>query len=269
MSLFSEFEKTIERGFKRWTERVFGPGSADQLVLIHRGILAEIESKVETLARGRRVFPYSHIIVTLVSPEPERRAVYEAAFAQDDRLEKDIREALESAGCPPPPGFRAEVRTAEGGPRPFEIAYPVEQGVRPAQAIPIDTLSGIPTPSPLPPARIEIVRGEASQAEYRLSARRTNIGRLAELTDSEHRVVRRNDVVFEEREGVNSTVSRGHAHIRLERGEYRICDGGSEFGTRIFRDGRSIEVPVGNRRGEKLRPGDEIYLGRACIRFLR
>ena len=35
----------------------------------------------------------------------------------------------------------------------------------------------------------------------------------------------------------------------------------------IFRDGRQIEVPAGNRRGERLRPGDEIYLGRACLRF--
>jgi ribosome-associated protein YbcJ (S4-like RNA binding protein) len=26
-------------------------------------------------------------------------------------------------------------------------------------------------------------------------------------------------------------------------------------------------VPKSNRRGEKLRPGDEIYLGRACLRF--
>ena len=49
--------------------------------------------------------------------------------------------------------------------------------------------------------------------------------------------------------------------------EYRLCDDGSEFGTRVFRDGRSIECPSGNRRGEKLRSGDEIYLGRACLRF--
>ena len=51
----------------------------------------------------------------------------------------------------------------------------------------------------------------------------------------------------------------------LDAGDYRLCDDGSEFGTRVFRDGRSIEVPAGDRRGEKLRPGDEIYLGRACL----
>ena len=67
----------------------------------------------------------------------------------------------------------------------------------------------------------------------------------------------------------SSTVSRSHAHIRAEAGVYRLCDDSSEFGTRVFRDGRSIEVPAGDRRGEKLRPGDEIYLGRACLRFER
>jgi hypothetical protein len=84
------------------------------------------------------------------------------------------------------------------------------------------------------------------------------------------RVIRRNDVVFEEgADEANATVSRGHAHVRLDRetSEYRICDDSSEYGTRIFRGGRSIEVPPGGTRGERLRTGDEIYLGRACLRF--
>jgi hypothetical protein len=83
-------------------------------------------------------------------------------------------------------------------------------------------------------------------------------------------VIRRNDVVFEEgADEANATVSRGHAHIRFhaQTGEYRIADDGSEYGTRIFRDGRSVEVPSGSQRGERLSAGDEIYLGRACVRF--
>ncbi len=61
MSLFSEIEKTIERGFRRFTERVFGPAESDELLLVHRAILEEIETKIQTLARGRRVFPYSRV----------------------------------------------------------------------------------------------------------------------------------------------------------------------------------------------------------------
>ncbi len=92
MSLFSEIEKTIERGFRRWTEKVFGAAQSDELLLVHRAILEEIEGKVQTVARGKRLFPYSRMVVTLCSPDPDRRAVYQAAFAEEARLEKDIRE---------------------------------------------------------------------------------------------------------------------------------------------------------------------------------
>jgi pSer/pThr/pTyr-binding forkhead associated (FHA) protein len=115
-----------------------------------------------------------------------------------------------------------------------------------------------------------VVKGKADRGEYALDRSRINIGRMPELTDADHRVVRRNDVVFEEgADEANATVSRKHAHVRFESGDYRLCDDGSEFGTRVFREGRSLEVPAGDRRGEKLRPGDEIYLGRACLRFER
>ena len=253
MSLFSEIEKTIERGFRRWTERMFGPGQSDDLVIVHRAILEEIESKVQTMARGERVFPFTRVVVTLVSADAERRAILQSAFGE--RLGEDVREALKSSGCELPRGFAVEVRTSEAGDRPFDIEYSSE---RPAPEAPPAV------------ARVVVAKGRAEQPEYVLERRRTNIGRLAELTDADQRVTRRNDVVFEEgADEANGTVSRRHAHIKLEGGEYRICDDGSEFGTRVFRDGRSIEVPAGNRRGEKLRPGDEIYLGRACLRFER
>ena len=254
MRLFGDIEKTIERGFRHWTERVFGPAQSDDLLLVHRAILEEIESKVQTAARGRRIFPFSHLVVTLVSTDAGRRALYEAAFSEGGRLESDIREALEGAECELPRGFSVEVKTSEAGEKAFAIEYGMESR-HGASAAP-------------PAGRLTVLRGKAARQEYALGTGRTNIGRMAELTDTEQRVVRRNDVVFEEGgDEANGTVSRKHAHIRCEAGEYRIADDGSEYGTRIFRDGRSIEVPSGNRRGERLRPGDEIYLGRAAIRF--
>lgn len=254
MSLFSEIEKSMERGFRRWTEKMFGPADSDQLLLVHRAILEEIETQVQTLAHGRRVFPFARVTVTLYSPDEARRKLYEAAFGE--RLEADVREAMEAAGCEIPRGFHVEVTAAEGD-SPFSIDF----GNEPKLAPP-------PAPTPEAAAQLTVVRGKARQDAYALDKARLNIGRLAELTDTEQRVVRRNDVVFEESgDEANSTVSRKHAHIRREGAEWRICDDESEFGTRVFRDGRSIEVPAGNRRGEKLRPGDEIYLGRACLRF--
>jgi hypothetical protein len=266
MSLFSGIEKSIERGFRRWTERLFGAADASELMMTHRAILEEVEGKIETLARGRRVFPFAHLTVTLISADANRRAILETAFGE--RLEADIREALESAACELPRGFSVEVRAAEFGPNPFEIAYataPAKKNQQPA------TVSTPPETAPAPPAappRLAVLKGKTDRPEYLLEKARINIGRLAELTDSEHRVIRRNDIVFEEgADEANATVSRRHAHIRLDEGDYRLCDDESEFGTRVFRDGRAIEVPAGNRRGEKLRPGDEIYLGRACLKF--
>lgn len=253
MSLFSEIEKSIERGFRRWSDKMFGAAQADELLLVHRAILEQIESKVQMAGRGRRVFPYSRVAVTLISADADRRALYQTAFGE--RLEADIREALNAGECEMPRGFGVEVETAETGEGPFEIEYRVEapQAVR-----------------DLPPARLVVIRGKTGHDEYVLDKPRVNIGRLAELTDAEQRVVRRNDVVFEEGgDEANTTVSRKHAHIRLDGHDYRICDDESEFGTRVFRDGRPVDVPPGNRRGEKLRPGDEIYLGRACLRFER
>ena len=264
MKLFADIEKTIERGFRRFAVRVFGEAQSDELLLVHRAILEEIESKVQTLPRGKRVFPYSRLLLTLRSADSERRAVYQTAFAEDGRLETDIRNALESARCELPRSFSVELKVeeAEAGAKPFEISY--------ALAAPTPTQAAKPSPQPAATGNplLVVVKGKAERAEYPIAKSRVNIGRLAELTDAEHRVVRRNDIVFEDgADEANATVSRRHAHIRLDAGEYRICDDESEFGTRVFRDGRPIEVPAGNRRGEKLRPGDEVYLGRACLRF--
>jgi len=261
MSLFSDIEKTIERGFRRFTVRMFGEAQSDELLLVHRAILEEIEGKVQTVSRGRRVFPFSMVTVTLVSPDADRRALYNAAFADGARLESDVRETLETAGCELPPSFTVEVKTSESGDRNYEIAYGTAPVAPPESKAPAAVLGT---------GRVVVIKGKADATEYTLEKARTNIGRIAELTDSEHRVVRRNDIVFEEGgDEANATVSRRHAHIKFEGGEYRVIDDESEFGTRVFRDGRPIEVPRGNRRGERLRPGDEVYLGRACLRFER
>jgi len=255
MSFFSEVEKAIEREFRKWTEKVFGPAGSDELLIVHRAILAEVEQRVQTVHRGERIFPYNHLRVRLVSPDAARRALFEAALGgETGRLEQDVRDCLEGAGCEIPARFKLEIETAESGPKGFEIFCENEAAVRPAA----------------PSGKLRVVCGKANAELFALDRRRINIGRKAELTDSLQRVIRRNDVVFEEGvEEVNATVSRGHAHVRLDAGtgEYRICDDGSEYGTRIFRDGRSIEVPTGGTRGERLRSGDEIYLGRACVRF--
>ena len=250
MSLFSDIEKTVERGFRHWTEKVFGAADSNELLVVHRAILEEVETKIQTVARGQRVFPFPNLTVTLVAADADRRALYQAAFGEEDRLEKDIRDALKGSGCQLPRGFSVAVETRETGDRVFTIDYQARPKAEPANG------------------RLVVAKGKAEHAEYLLDKACTNLGRMAEITDAENRVLRRNDVVFLDGEDqANATVSRKHAHIRMEAHVYRICDDGSEFGTRVFRDGRTIEVPAGDRRGERLRPGDEIYLGRVCLHF--
>jgi len=127
MKLFTGIEKTIERGFRRWTEKVFGEAQSDELLLVHRAMLEEIEGKVQILARGKRVFPYSRVIVTMSSADADRRALYQSAFADGDRLQTDVREALESAECEIPRTFHLEVVLAENevaaGAPVFKIEY--------------------------------------------------------------------------------------------------------------------------------------------------
>ncbi len=276
MSFLSEVEKTIERAFGKWTERAFGPAQSDELLLVHRSILEEVQGKVQTIQRGQKLFPYNHLLVRLVSPEVDRRALFQAAFAQDHRLENDIREALQGAGCKLPAGFAVDIETAEEGPKGFDISYTIRD-VPAAAAEPVPALEPEHKPEPEPevapaavPARLLVMKGKAALESYNMEKPRTNIGRMRELTDSQQRIVRRNDIVFEEgADDANATVSRAHAHIRYDAAarQYRICDDESEYGTRIFREGRSIEVPAGNRRGERLCAGDEVYIGRACLRF--
>jgi len=264
MSFFSEVEKTIERGFRKWTERAFGPAESDELLLVHRAILEEIEGKIQTVQRGRHVLPYNYLRVRLSSPDAARRALFQTAFEQDRRLEGDIRDALKGAGCELPAGFTVDVETVAEGAKVFEIEYAIRE------APPVQPASPAEPKIVFTPGRLVVVRGKAIPESCTIEKPRINIGRMQELTDSQQRVVRRNDVVFEEGgDEVNATVSRAHAHIKFERtsGEYRICDDESEYGTRVFRDGKSIEIPAGNRRGERLRTGDEIYLGRVCLRF--
>jgi len=267
MSFFSEVEKTIERTFRKWTEKAFGPAQSDEVLLVHRAILEEIEGKIRSVQRGQRLFPYNYLRVRLISQDADRRALFQAAFAQERRLENDIRECLKAAQCALPAGFTVEVETAAEGDKGFDIEYAIREAPAAAEPVAAPPPEAKPAPSP---GRLVVVHGKAEAASYALDKPRTNMGRMRELTDNQQRIVRRNDIVFEEgSDDASATVSRAHAHIRYDAasGEYRICDDESEFGTRIFRDGQSIEVPAGNRRGERLRGGDEVYLGRACLRF--
>ena len=122
MSFFSEVEKAIEREFRKWTQKAFGPAESDQLLLVHRAILEEVESKIQTVQRGKVIFPYNHLLVRLAAADPHRRALLQAAFGQNRRLENDIRESYQlgaNAYIVKPVEFRSFARVL----RQFEIFW--------------------------------------------------------------------------------------------------------------------------------------------------
>ncbi len=117
-------------------------------------------------------------------------------------------------------------------------------------------------------ARIVVLKGTATRKRYALDKERIYIGRLPQVADKAGRIVRRNDIVFEDNgDKINQSVSRIHAtiHRDSQRVEYRVCDDFSAYGTRIVRDGQPYEAP--QRRGLKLKDGDEVFFGEACMRF--
>jgi hypothetical protein len=250
-----------EQNIRKRVENTFGQGAAQTPLEIRREILEQVESRI-IIDTGGNQFPYGSVIVQLQPPTEALRDVFEAAFLQDSSLQSDILTKLKSsqARCP------SEIEIV------VELLAIPDQGK--TDALPLFRLDFIrPDPArkpEIPEMGLVVVKGSATQSGYRLKKERILIGRLEELLDSEGRLLRRNDVVFlDSGEDINATVGRAHAMILFhpDKREFFILDEASRYGTRIVREGRSIEVPGGNSRGIRLRSGDEIYFGQACLRF--
>jgi hypothetical protein len=120
-----------------------------------------------------------------------------------------------------------------------------------------------------PILEVTILKGTAGQRVYTFTGPdRINLGRLDEVVDDEGRVRRRNDIAFLEEGDISTTVSREQARLAWddEIKAYRLRAEPGASATRILRDGRSIDVSPQDRRGIKVQSGDEIYLGRACLK---
>jgi hypothetical protein len=104
-------------------------------------------------------------------------------------------------------------------------------------------------------ATLVIERGESVGTEFTLSAEESNIGRW----DADNGVFPDIDLDTHDPE---AKVSRRHARIRFQNGEYSIEDLGSTNGTFVNRGRRLIP---GNR--QPLSDGDEIIVGKTFLRF--
>lgn len=244
---------------------------------IRRGVLDEAESKVAAVGEGKRLYPYNRLRVHLLATGPEERAVLEAAVNEAWDLQNEIAGRLADRGCPVPAGFTVETifdePRPEFGERRFFVEYEKAESPAPAAAPVAAAAPSVSSPSPSTSVRptlvLTVVKGDAYQHVYEFEdPPRIHLGRMEEVVDADSRVRRRNDVAFREEGEVNTTVSREHARITWDdaTGDYWLRAEQNASGTRIYRNGRTIDVSAHDRRGVRIQGGDEIYLGRACVK---
>jgi hypothetical protein len=250
----------LDRNLQNYVDVFIQRGLSVEPIDVRKDILRQVAERIATISPGKRRFPFKHLTVELFAADEESQAVLEEAFITGNRLEQDVQEFLHRETGAAPVGLRIKVRVVVQPPPEdatgiFSIVFRREAapgGDEPAGA----------------KAQLVIIRGKAARKRYTLDKDRIYIGRVPQAVDDAKRIIRRNDIVFEDSgDKINGTVSRIHAQIRYnqETNEYRISDDLSAHGTRVLRDGKTHEVP--QRRGLKLRAGDEIYFGEACARF--
>ena len=249
MSLFHELEKQIDEKLRSLFRSGAAPTGGREIVELQRLVLDRIGDRIETLPRAKRAFPFNSVAVRIPYADEARRPGLEIVFASDDALGNDVREYLRREGAEFPEDLAVSVALYmdSGAGDPSVVCSNI---ARQQQTPPVAA----------PPPKIRL-QWEAGSVEVEKG--RIHLGRLSDVLDDRHRLVRRNDVAIE-----HNTVSRAHAHIEWDGAgqEFRVFDDGSSYGTGVLQSGRLIEVPSNGSRGIRVGPGDEIYIGQIRIR---
>jgi hypothetical protein len=256
-------ESTIARRFDRAVRDFVGAAPHEPLEIVHL-VVEAVEHEIQPGGRGKRVFPFNSITLSVLAPSREERARFEAVLTGEPPLRDRIVDQLRSQSCPIDDltvdvAYVAKLPKDWRHPQ-FNLAF--ERVVR-APVTDVRRDPGF--------ARIDltVVCGTAARKSYSFAAQRIDLGRCAEVRDTRNRLVRTNHVAFVEGSGeINQSVSRRHAHIAYEpaSGGYRVRDDGSVHGTSVVRNGSTVAVPPGSV-GVRLRQGDEIVLGEARLRI--
>jgi hypothetical protein len=256
-------ESTIARRFDRAAREAVGAATREPLEIVHL-VVEAVEHEIQPGGRGKRVFPFNSITLSVLAPSREDRARFEVVLAGAPTLRDRIVERLRSKSCPID-DLTLDVAYVARAPKDwrhpqFTLAF-ARIARAAAQAPRRDAAY----------ARIDVtvVRGTAERKTYSFAAKRIDLGRCVEVRDTRNRLIRTNQVAFVEGSGeVNQSVSRRHAHIAYEptSGGYRLRDDGSAHGTSVVRSGSTLAVPAGSL-GIRLRTGEEIVLGEARLRI--
>jgi hypothetical protein len=259
MNVTEFLEKWGRTVFEKPLTRTAHLESPRELAEIRFAVLEEVRRN-SYRAGARMVFPFDLVRVTMRGVEESRAPVFRSGFFRS-YLEHEIQTNLRADSVRFPEQLRVEVDVGTGLPMPNEVWLTVAAGT---QQNPAGSGKA---------ARLIVQSGSANALELPIEKPRVHLGREVDV----HRnggMHRRNDLAFVEDSDVNRSVSREHAHIDYDQttGEYRLFNDrwyarGTDCGTRIVRDGVSLEVHR-DTRGTRLEPGDEIHLGRAVVTFV-
>jgi len=248
---------------QRRIDTLFPQDPASLLELRHQ-ILEKVEDRIE-FDRGGASFPYDRVTITFPEAEDDQRDALNRALGAERPIRDDIIALLHAHNCRMASEPAVAVEFASPDELPATSPFQIDFSRKSSEAGKTDAARREPQPA----AMLKVLKGAADPMVCNISKKRTRIGRVKELFDIDGAIARRNDLAFEDnKDEVNASVGRAHATIVFdsEAREFRVVDETSRFGTRIFRDDRTISVlPTG--RGIPLKNGDEIYLGRACVRF--
>jgi hypothetical protein len=228
------------------------------LIEIRHAALDEVVAAVEPAGRGESAVPYDRLVLRIASPDPRRRTLLETTRGTAVPRRAPRADPPRAARSRPPPSRLV----VEGVPEPRGGLG--RSALRAGAGLLGGEDGGRRTDGP-PAAHLRVTRGRASRLSYDLRRGRINIGRLADVLDDDERLVRRNDVAFDDDgDEVNLTVSRATPHLshEPETGSWRVVDDGSAHGTRVLPRGpldrgraRLARRQAPARRRGLLRPG--------------
>jgi hypothetical protein len=256
----SEIGRDLQSKLKRFFDTPLDAAATP--LEIGQAVLDDVERRVEPVGRGRRVFPYTRLLLRVRQVGTDR-APLESAL---EGIDLKIRERLAEVRCDVPRTIDVRLTFLKKAPaewrseQMFSIDY-VREAELPAPVEP---------PVPVPAVHVAVLRGAATESSYTFIEPVISIGRSPDLTDELGRV-RRNRVAFLDTvDGVTETVGRAHARLRFDTAsrEYRLFDDGSSNGTAIIRGGTTITVPPRDPRGVRVQSGDEVQVGRAVIKVV-